>query len=242
MNSVHPPGSFKSLLICNLKLQHRQGFTAAWAVISLFYILGLSFIPGNIKTVIIPLVLLSEPSTFAMIFTGAILLLERDERLLENLFITPMSIRAYMVSKALALSLPAAVSTTVITLVLRGPSLSLLIIPPAVILTTLVFGLYTFIPASASRDIMGLLGRIGLYGSPFALSILDYFGVFPGVHHYLLPSKGSLELMQAAAGTGETDGLTMILSLASICLWIVLIIPAAEKQFRKNLIHTGAIA
>lgn len=226
---------FMSLFICNIKLQHRQGFTAAWGVISVFYILGLYFIPSNIKTLVLPLVLLSEPSTFAMIFTGAILLLERDERLLDNLLITPMSINQYMTAKALALSIPAVFSTLLISLVLRGPSLSLLLIPPGVILTTLFFVLYTFIPATASKDIMGLLGRIGLYGSFFGLSLLDYFGIFSGYHQYLLPSKGTLELMAMGLAVKEVEPLNVLLSFLSLCAGILTILPLAEKQFRKNL-------
>lgn len=234
--------TFFSLLKCNIKLQHRQGFSAAWAVISVFYILGLYFLPENLKMKIIPLILLSEPSTFAMIFTGAILLLERDEGLLENLFITPMSIREYMLSKAFALSLPASISTVVIALALRGPSWSLLLIPPGVILTSVFFVLLTFIPASASKDIMGLLYRIGIYGSIFVFSILDYFGILTGYHQYLLPSKGTLDLMSIAIGAKEGSLLVVILSLISLCAGILIILPYSEKHFRKNLIESGVIA
>jgi fluoroquinolone transport system permease protein len=242
MKAEGTSGSFISLLVCNLKLQHRQGFNAAWGVISVLYILGLYFIPENLKMKILPLILLSEPSTFAMIFTGAILLLERDEGLIENLFITPMSIREYMLSKALALSLPASISTVVIALALRGPSWTLLFIPPGVILTTIFFVLLTFIPASASKDIMGLLGRIGIYGSIFIFSILDYFGILAGYHQYLLPSKGTLDLMSIAIGTKDGSYLTVILSLISLCGGILIILPFSEKYFRKNLIESGGIA
>lgn len=235
-------GTFFSLFICNLRLQHRQGFTAAWGVISVFYILGLYFVPENLKMMILPLILFSEPSTFAMIFTGAILLLERDEGLLENLFITPMSIKEYMLSKALALSLPACITTVVIALVLRGPSWNLLFIPPAVILTTVFFVLLTFIPASASTDIMGLLYRIGMYGSIFIFSILDYFGILAGYHQYLLPSKGTLDLISIAIGPKEGTVLTIILSLISLCGGILIILPFSEKYFRRNLIESGGMA
>lgn len=235
-------GTFISLLLCNIKLQYRQGFTTAWAVISVFYILGLYFIPENLKMKILPLILLSEPSTFAMIFTGAILLLERDERLLENLFITPMNIRQYMLSKALALSLPASICTTAIAAVLSGPAWSLLLIPPGIMLTTVFFVLLTFIPASASRDIMGLLYRIGIYGSIFTFSILDYFGILGGYHQYLLPSKGTLDMMSIAIGTKEGSILTLFLSLISLCGGIIIILPISEKHFRKNLIESGGIA
>lgn len=242
MKSGGRSGAFISLFMCNLKLQHRQGFNAAWGVISVFYILGLYFIPENLKMKMLPLILYSEPSTFAMIFTGAILLLERDEGLLANLFITPMSIREYMLSKALALSLPACLSTVVISLALAGPSWSLLFIPPGIILTTIFFVLLTFIPASASKDIMGLLYRIGIYGSIFIFSILDYFGILAGYHQYLLPSKGSLDLMSIAIGTKDGNFLTVILSLISLCGGILIILPLSEKHFRKNLIESGGIA
>ena len=87
------------LTLYNIKLQFRQGFYYAWIFMTLFYILILYFIPQNITYKILPLIMLTEPSTFAMIFTGAIVLLERDEKMFENLFITPLPIRTYIYSK-----------------------------------------------------------------------------------------------------------------------------------------------
>jgi len=236
MKKRHP---FIRLTLTNIQLQHRQGFTAAWAVISIFYILGLYFIPDSVTSRILPLVLLSEPSTFAMIFTGAILLLERDEGLLDNLFITPLSIRSYMISKALALSLPAMISTFVIMAALTPFRWSLLMVLPGVCLTTLFFSIYTFIPASGSKDVMILLGKTALYGSLFGLPILDYFGIIPGLYQYLFPSKGSLVLISLATGKKSFSFYEILLAFVSLAAGIGLVTPAAEKSFHKNLILKG---
>jgi len=239
MKKLNP---FLRLTLTNIRLQHRHGFTAAWAVISVFYILGLYFLPDHITARILPLVLLSEPTTFAMIFTGAILLMERDEGLLDNLFITPLSVRDYMVSKALALSLPAVISTLVITAALTPFRWSLLIVVPGVCLTTLFFSVFTFIPASRCRDVMDLLGKIAVYGSVFSLPVLDYFGIIPGLHQYLFPSKGTLVLTSLAAGEGTFRGYEIILAFTSLVAGILIVIPSAEKSFRRNLILKGAAA
>jgi fluoroquinolone transport system permease protein len=175
-----------------------------------------------------------------MIFTGAILLLERDEGLLENLFITPLSVRSYMLAKALALSLPAMGSTLLISLALAPFGWSILMILPAVALTTLFFSIFTFIPASAAKDIMDLIGKIAIYGSIFGLTILDYFGVLKGWYQFLLPSKGALVLTTMAAGGGTPAALEIILAFASLTAGILIILPRAEKSFHKNLILKGA--
>ncbi|MDC7239491.1 MAG: hypothetical protein PQJ50_03925 [Spirochaetales bacterium] len=148
------------LIRYNITLQHRHGFTAAWAVITVLYTVCFYFLPEGITRWALPFGLFSEPSTFAMIFTGAIVLMERDEGLLENLFITPMNIRSYMVSKALALSLPACISTMLITLLITGPGFRILLLIPAVILNTHIFYLQGFICATGSMDNMGLLYMI----------------------------------------------------------------------------------
>lgn len=231
--------SFLRLTAANIRLQHRQGFTAAWAVISVFYILGLYFISPALKRTILPLMLLSEPTTFAMIFTGAILLLERDEGLLNNLFITPLSVRSYMAAKALALSLPAMISTLVITALLAPLSWSLLMVLPGVFLTTLFFSIFTFIPASRSKDVMGLLGNIALYGSLFSFPVLDYFGIAAGFYQYLFPSKGTLVLTSLAAGGRKFGLIEIIPAFASLIAGILIVLPAAERSFRKNLILKG---
>ncbi|MCK5198960.1 MAG: hypothetical protein KAR21_11445, partial [Spirochaetales bacterium] len=99
------------LTLYNIKLQFRQGFYYAWIFITMLYIIMLYFLPENIKIIILPLIMLSEPSTFAMIFTGAIVLLERDDKMFENLFITPLPVRTYIYSKMISMTIPAALCT-----------------------------------------------------------------------------------------------------------------------------------
>lgn len=233
---------FSALILYNVKLQFRQGFTAAWIVITFFYLLALYFIPSQMAIVLLPLILLSEPTTFAMIFTGAILLLEKEEGILNNLFITPLNIRAYILSKAIALSLPAIGSALILTVLIRGIHISLILLPIGIFLTMIFFVCYSIIPASASKDLPGLIGRIGLYASPFVLSVMDYFHITRGPWHYLLPTKGTLDLMSMTSGRNEFSILKMILSLASLILWIILILPLAERSFRKNIILKGGNA
>ncbi len=228
-----------SLLKYNIRLQHRQGFTAAWSVITLLYILCFHFLPEEIVRFALPIGLFSEPSTFAMIFTGAIVLLERDEGLLENLFITPMTIRSYMVSKSLALSLPACLSTMTITLLVTGPALRILLLIPSVVLTTLFFSLLGFVCASGSGDIMGLFYRITLFGTPFSIPLLGYFGLFPGPWYYLLVSRGTLDLTSMAAGSAPVT--IPWPALLSLTAGTALLLPLAERAFTRNLLEKGAL-
>lgn len=227
------------LTLYNIKLQFRQGFYYAWIFITMLYIIMLYFLPQNITIIIIPLIMLSEPSTFAMIFTGAIVLLERDDKMFENLFITPLPIRTYIYSKMISISIPAVLCTFLISGLTGHFSLSLLLLLPAVILTTFFFVICGLILSASSRDIISFVGKIAVYGSIFILTILDYFGIFAGYFQYLLPSKGALVLISTAVGYKSHSFFELILAFTTLTAGVIIIMIPAEKMFYKQIILRG---
>ena len=227
------------LTLYNIKLQFRQGFYFAWIFITLLYIIMLYFLPQNIKETILPLIMLSEPSTFAMIFTGAIVLMERDDKMFENLFITPLPVRTYIYSKMISITIPAALCTLLISGLNSQLSLKLLLLLPAVILTTFFFVICGLILSASSRDIISFLGKIAVYGSIFILTILDYFGIFAGYFQYLLPSKGALVLISTAVGYKSHSLFELILSVITMAAAVIIIMIPAEKLFYKQIILQG---
>ena len=227
------------LTLYNIKLQFRQGFYYAWIFITMLYILMLYFLPENIKMISLPLIMLSEPSTFAMIFTGAIVLLERDDKMFENLFITPLPVRTYIYSKMISMTIPAALCTLLISGLSSHFSLKLVLLLPAVILTTFFFVICGLILSASSRDIISFLGKIAVYGSIFILTILDYFGIFAGYFQYLLPSKGALVLISTAVGYKSHSLFELILAFTTMTAAVIIIMIPAEKMFYKQIILRG---
>ena len=189
--------------------------------------------------IILPLIMLSEPSTFAMIFTGAIVLLERDDKMFENLFITPLPIRTYIYSKMISISIPAVLCTFLISGLTGYFSFKLLLLLPAVILTTFFFVIYGLILSASSRDIISFIGKIAVYGSIFILTILDYFGIFSGYFQYLLPSKGALVLISTAVGYKSHSIFELILAFTTMTAAVIIIMIPAEKMFYKQIILRG---
>ena len=227
------------LTLYNIKLQFRQGFYFAWIFITLLYITLLYFLPQNIKETILPLIMLSEPSTFAMIFTGAIVLMERDDKMFENLFITPLPVRTYIYSKMISITIPAALCTLLISGLSGHFSLKLVLLLPAVILTTFFFVICGLILSASSRDIISFLGKIAIYGSIFILTIFDYFGIFAGYFQYLLPSKGALVLISTAVGYKSHSLFELILAFTTMTAAVIIIMIPAEKMFYKQIILRG---
>jgi fluoroquinolone transport system permease protein len=228
-----------TLTLYNIKLQFRQGFYFAWIFMTLFYILILYFLPRNIKDLILPLIMLSEPSTFAMIFTGAIVLLERDEKMFENLFITPLPIRGYIYSKMISIAIPATICTFIISSFSGNFSIKLFLLVPGVILTTFFFVVFSLILSVSAKNILSLVGKIGLYGSIFGLSILDYFGIFTGYFQYILPTKGSLVLISTAVGYKIYSFFELFLAITTMTIAVILILVPAEKSFQRQIINQG---
>ena len=75
------------------QLQLRQGFYAAYALVSAAYIALLRALPDEATATLAPLVIFSDPAVFGFFCAGALLLLERDEGVHAALFTTPASSR-----------------------------------------------------------------------------------------------------------------------------------------------------
>ncbi|MDA3940213.1 MAG: hypothetical protein PF693_13060 [Spirochaetia bacterium] len=227
------------LTLYNIKLQFRQGFYFAWLFITFLYTAMLYFLPDNIKMVSLPIFMLSEPFTFALIFTGAIVLLERDDNMFENLFITPLPIRTYIFSKMISMAIPATVCTFLISGLSSSFSVHLLLLLPAVILTTFFFVAFSLMVSASAGNIISLVVKLGIYSFVFNLSILDYFGIIPGYFHYILPSKGALVLISTAVGYRSHSLFELILSVITMTAAVIIIMIPAEKSFYKQIILKG---
>jgi hypothetical protein len=93
--------------------------------------------------------------------------------------------------------------------------------------------------SASAKNIISLVGRIGLYGSIFGLSILDYFGIFTGYFQYILPTKGALVLISTAVGYKNYSLFELLLAVATMIIAVILILIPAEKSFHKQIILQG---
>ncbi|QNO13949.1 hypothetical protein HYG86_03775 [Alkalicella caledoniensis] len=94
-----------SSLLHDIKFQFRHGFYIAYLVASIVYVAILRLLPLEPRNFILPIILFTDPAVLGFFFISGIFFLERDQNILENLFVTPYSIKNYILNKVISLGL-----------------------------------------------------------------------------------------------------------------------------------------
>jgi len=92
-------------LTYDIRLQFRHYFYYAYLIVSIIYVIILRAVPLDFRQTAAVLVIFTDPSTLGFFFLGGIILLERGQKTLEGLFVTPLRVFEYMLSKILSLTL-----------------------------------------------------------------------------------------------------------------------------------------
>ncbi|HSR03547.1 MAG TPA: hypothetical protein VLM88_03070 [Proteiniclasticum sp.] len=75
----------RSAVVADVVFQYKQGFYFIYLLISFVYLLILSQLPEAIAEIAITVIVFSDPSVLGLFFIGGILLLEKDQGVLQTL-------------------------------------------------------------------------------------------------------------------------------------------------------------
>ena len=133
-------------LICgDIHFQWKYGFYFIYFILTVLYVCGIAALPEHWKTDIASIMIYSDPAALGLFFMGAIVLLEKSQKVLNAMVVSPVKISEYILSKTVALI---AIST-VIALILGVVSGSnhLLGIAVGTALTSAIFTMLGIIAA-----------------------------------------------------------------------------------------------
>ena len=103
---------FKNLLRWDLRFQARYGFFLLYGFLTIFYTMVLFAIPQSWKEKAAAILIFSDPAAMGLFFMGAIVLLEKSQKVTSYFAITPLKAAEYVWSKVLSLSAIALVVAT----------------------------------------------------------------------------------------------------------------------------------
>lgn len=95
---------FKRLLLGDFRFQIKYGFYFLYAFITVIYIVVLSFVPPVAKAKVSAVIIFTDPATLGLFFMGAIILLEKSQRVLSSLAVSPIKLWEYIFSKVVSLA------------------------------------------------------------------------------------------------------------------------------------------
>ncbi len=208
-------------LKADVRFQFKQGFYLVYIILTLFYMIILGKLPAEWKSVIVPLVLYSDPAMVGFFFIGALVMLEKVQGVTQYVVVTPLRSLEYLLAKALSLTLLALAATILITLTVYDQPLNWFLLIVGVTLTSFFFVLYGFAVAAPCTTMNQFFIRM----IPFLLLIvLPCFSMIGFPYSWvfnIFPSVAGLKLVYGAfngIGTAAVAGFVFYLVGANVAL------------------------
>jgi fluoroquinolone transport system permease protein len=185
------------LLKMDVLFQVRHGFYYAYALVSAFYIGVLLFLPESIIQEASIFIIFTDPSVLGFFFVGGLVLLERNQSIFNSLFVTPISIHAYLWSKVLSLTLLATITSSFIFYFIHHHSFAFLPFMMAVLFCSVFFTLLGIVLAVRVPSINAFLYTSPLLVIIFYLPLLNFINVDSQIF-YILPTQAILILLEGS--------------------------------------------
>ena len=96
---------FRKLLLWDMKFQARYGFYLLYGFLTVFYILLLVSLPLSWKENAAAILIYSDPAAMGMFFMGALILLEKSQRVTNSIAISPVTVEEYILGKILSIAI-----------------------------------------------------------------------------------------------------------------------------------------
>ena len=217
----------------DLRFQYKHGFYAVYTFIAVLYIIIMQKIPsGLLKDYAVALIVFSDPAMLGFFFIGGIIMLEKQQGIIDYLAVTPLSPQEYIKAKVVTLGLLSIVASILITLTTHLNGVNWLILFVAIALVSVFFTLYGFLVASGCHTINQYFLRM----IPFLiLTILPCFAVIEFPYSWIFnvfPNVAGLKLtIGAFLGISWQDA---VFYLMVICVWDWVVYAVALRVYDRN--------
>lgn len=226
----------KELLKKDIQLQWRHGFWLVYFVLASIYIAVLLNLPVANRLKVSLFLILNDTTVLGIVFVGALVLLEKQQAVIQSLFVTPLEPAQYIWSKTISLTLIA----TCMSIVVFLPAWSFDSFTP-VVMITIIFIAATFVllglgVAAKVDTINRYFGVLMGFSMLLVLPLIPYMLLDQHPIFLILPYVASLDLMLGAL---EPLPLWRILLDSSLLVaWGVVAYRFALKRVTRYLVYT----
>lgn len=206
---------FKNLLLWDMKFQRRYGFYLLYGILTAFYVVLLFSIPQSWKENAAAILIYSDPAAMGLFFMGAIILLEKSQRVTSFFAVSPIRVLEYVCSKVLSLSLIALLVAVLASVANRR---SLLLVLSGTFLSSVLFTLSGMIIATKITSLnQFILATVPVEIIAFVPAILHLFDITPE-YFRIYPGNVCMDLIAGRAFSGTGLILTMVLIAILFCV------------------------
>lgn len=189
---------FLHALWADIRFQMKQGFYLVYVMLTIMYLIILSFLPKDVLSITLPLVVFSDPSVLGLFFIGGIIMLEKVQGVLSVLVVSPLRTIEYLLSKVFSLALVSVMAAFAITGFSNYNSVNWLLLFLSTILTSGIFTLCGIIINAGCQTVNQYMIKTIPYMLLFVLPCFSLIGFPYSWVFTIVPSVAALRLMLGA--------------------------------------------
>ena len=216
----------------DIHFQWKYGFYFIYFILTLLYVCAIAALPEHWKNNIAAIMIYSDPAAMGLFFMGAIVLLEKSQKVLNAMVVSPVKVSEYILSKTVALI---AISTIIAMILgLVSGSNHLLGIAVGTALTSAIFTMLGIIAATRISNLnQFLIVIMPIEIVCFVPPIVGLFVKLPDIFRFF-PFTACMNLI---TGKNSLLSFDMVLVIATlIILYIV-----ARRTVRHMWISLGGV-
>jgi fluoroquinolone transport system permease protein len=209
---------------CDLRLQWRNGFYYASAVVVVGFIALLKLLPEPAVGLLLPVIVFQNVVVNSFYFGSGLLLLERGESTRAAQAVTPLRAGEYLGSKVLTLGALSLAESWLIVLVLQGIGPGVVELTVGIMLASAIMTMIGAALVCRYRSLNEFIMPSVLYTMLLAIPMLGWFGLGATAIYDWHPLQGPLGLMGARAVPLSTGRLAYavtwpLLWIGPVYLW-----------------------
>lgn len=213
----------------DMKFQWKYGFYFLYVIIIIIYFMIFSFFQGEVKNTIVSVCVYSDPAAMGMFFMGALILLEKSQRVTNSIAISPVTAWEYILGKSISIGIISEIAGMI--LLLQGHTRNIVLSSIGIFTGSVIFSLCGIMVGAKIES----LSQYIVCTIPF--EIIGFVPVILYRIGFLWDEKLMLlhpgcSVMQLIEGNISLAPLAML----SICIWIILLsyfsYLSVKKMFR----------
>jgi fluoroquinolone transport system permease protein len=219
----------------DIRFQFKQGFYLVYVLITAMYLIILSFLPENILSIGLPLVVFSDPSVLGLFFIGGIIMLEKMQGILSVLVVSPLRTIEYILSKVISLAFVSVLAAFAITGFSNYGSVNWFLLFFSTVLTSAVFTLCGIMITAGCNTVNQYMIKTVPYMLLLVLPCFSLIGFLYSDIFTIIPSVAALRLMLGAyTGIPLLEAAGLIVYLVGM---IYLFLRWAIRVFENKIIY-----
>lgn len=211
----------------DIHFQWKYGFYFIYFILTLLYVCAIAALPEHWKKDTAAIMIYSDPAAMGLFFMGAIVLLEKSQKILNAMVISPVKVSEYILSETIALIAISTIIALILGLVSGNKYLFGIVIGTTLTSAILtVFGIITAIGVSNLSQFLIVIIPIEIVC--FVPPIIGLFIKLPDIF-CLSPFVACMNLI---TGKGSLLSFDMILVFATLIILYMVARRIAEHMWR----------